>query len=143
MKSKENLTRLAAMAVIYIAIAIVFIGRLLYLQVSGQDYYTMSTPVTYVTRYEKIQAQRGEIYDRNGAPLVTNDYVYTIMLDYATRPSTQTETGLPIRLTPSRLSAEATSTGSRMRGYWRRSRTQLKSSPSATRSGSTRRWAKG
>ncbi|MBQ8333251.1 MAG: hypothetical protein IJX93_05705 [Clostridia bacterium] len=91
MKNKENLTRLIAMAAIYITIAVIYIGRLLYLQVSGQDYYTMSTPVSYVTRYEKIQAQRGEIYDRNGEALVTNDYSYTIMLDYATRPDTQTE----------------------------------------------------
>ena len=91
MKNKENLTRLIVMAAIYITIAVIYIGRLLYLQVSGQDYYTMSTPVSYVTRYEKIQAQRGEIYDRNGEALVTNDYSYTIMLDYATRPDTQTE----------------------------------------------------
>ena len=91
MKKQENSARLIAAGVLYIAIAMVFIGRLLYLQVSGQDYYTMSRQTEYVTRYEKIQAQRGEIYDRNGAPLVTNDYNYTIMLDYATRPSTQAE----------------------------------------------------
>lgn len=90
MKKQENTGRLIGIAVIYIVIAVVFIGRLLYLQVSGQDYYTMSRQTGYVVRYEKIQAQRGEIYDRNGAPLVTNDYEYAVMLDYATRPSTQT-----------------------------------------------------
>lgn len=91
MKKQEHTGRLIAAAVMYIAIAVVFVGRLLYLQVSGQDYYTMSRQTQTVVRYEKIQAQRGEIYDRNGAPLVTNDYSYTVMLDYATRPSTQTE----------------------------------------------------
>ena len=92
MKKQENTGRLIGIAVIYMLIAVVFIGRLLYLQVSGQDYYTMSRQTGYVVRYEKIQAQRGEIYDRNGVPLVTNDYEYTVMLDYATRPSTQEQT---------------------------------------------------
>ncbi len=91
MRKQENTARLIWCAAIYIAIAVVYIGRLLYLQVSGQDYYTMSQQTRYVTRYEKIQAQRGEIYDRNGVPLVTNDYAYSVMLDYATRPSTQEE----------------------------------------------------
>lgn len=73
--------------VLYILIALVYVGRLLYLQVSGQDYYTMSTPTTTYTRTVKIQAQRGEIFDRNGKAIVTNAYTYDISLDYATRPT--------------------------------------------------------
>jgi len=42
MKKQEHTSRLIAMAAIYIAITLIYIGRLLYLQVSGQDYYTMS-----------------------------------------------------------------------------------------------------
>ena len=58
MKKQEHTGRLIAAAVMYIAIAVVFVGRLLYLQVSGQDYYTMSRQTQTVVRYEKIQAQR-------------------------------------------------------------------------------------
>lgn len=87
MKKHDNPARLTAVGVLYILIALVYIGRLLYLQVSGQDYYTMSTPTVTYTRTVKIQAQRGEIYDRNGKALVTNDYTYDINLDYATRPT--------------------------------------------------------
>ncbi len=91
MRKRDNITRLAALAGIYILIICVYVGRLLYLQVSGQDYYTMSTPTAYFTRYETIRAQRGEIFDRNGKPLVTNDYTYDIYLDYSTKPSSQAE----------------------------------------------------
>lgn len=91
MKKRDNLTRLAAICVIYILIIAVYLGRLLYLQVSGQDYYTMSTPTTYYTRYVTIKAQRGEIFDRFGKALVTNEYTYDVLLDYSTRPSSQAE----------------------------------------------------
>ena len=32
---------------------------------------------------QRIPASRGEIYDRNGTPLVTNRAVYTLELDYS------------------------------------------------------------
>ncbi|MBQ4354006.1 MAG: hypothetical protein IJC71_03840 [Clostridia bacterium] len=88
MKKQDNLTRLAVIAAAYLVIALVFVVRLLYLQVSGQDYYTMSQPPVTYTRTVKIQAQRGEIYDRNGKAIVTNAYTYNLCLDYATRPTT-------------------------------------------------------
>ncbi len=87
MKRTSLISRIAILAVIYIAITIVFIGRLLYLQVSGQDYYTMSTPSRTYTRYVTIQAQRGEIFDRNGKPIVVNSYAYNLELDYASEPA--------------------------------------------------------
>ena len=89
MRKRENLPRLIAIGVMYVVVAFVFLGRLLYLQVSGQDYYSMSTPAVYYTRTVPIQAQRGEIYDRNGVAVVTNHYCCTLSLDYRTRPSTQ------------------------------------------------------
>ena len=84
---RTHIPRLLALAVVCIAIASIYVGRLLYLQVSGQDYYSMSTREVYRTRTEVIQAQRGEIYDRNGTPLVTNSYASNIELDYQTIPS--------------------------------------------------------
>ena len=79
--------RIGAIAVLYIAIALIYVGRLLYLQVSGQDYYSMSTPSRTYSRTVKIQAQRGEIFDRNGNPLVYNNYSHNIALDYASLPA--------------------------------------------------------
>ncbi len=88
MKNNNNLWRIVSLGVFFAVVAIVYIGRLLYLQVSGQDYYSMSTPTVYYTRKVTVQAQRGEIYDRNGKTLVANEYTYDISIDYATKPST-------------------------------------------------------
>ena len=86
MKKKEHLIRYFALGVLFCAFCVLYTGRLLYLQVAGQDYYTMATPTVYYTRTEPIQAFRGEIYDRNGTPLVTNTYTYTLQLDYGSFP---------------------------------------------------------
>ena len=91
MKNNNNLWRIVALGVFFSVVAIAYIGRLLYLQVSGQDYYSMSTPTVYYTRSVTVQAQRGEIYDRNGKPLVVNAYTYDISLDYQTKPKTGKE----------------------------------------------------
>ena len=82
----NNLWRIVALGVFFTVVAIAYIGRLLYLQVSGQDYYSMSTPTVYYTRNVTVQAQRGEIFDRNGKPLVVNNYTYNISIDYQTKP---------------------------------------------------------
>ena len=86
MKKGDSYVRYIAIAAAFLAVVLIYTGRLLYLQVSGQDYYTMSSPAVSYTRTEKIQAQRGEIFDRNGVVLVKNDYKYCISLDYSTMP---------------------------------------------------------
>ncbi|MBE6598331.1 MAG: hypothetical protein E7638_02680 [Ruminococcaceae bacterium] len=86
LKKREFLIRSIAVAILFITVCVVYTGRLVYLQVSGQDYYTMSRQTDYVTRNVTIKAQRGEIYDRNGKPLVTNQYTYDLQLDYSTMP---------------------------------------------------------
>ncbi len=91
MRKRDNVVRLIAIAALFVTVAIVYVGRLLFLQVSGQDYYSMSTPAVTYTRTVPIQAQRGEIYDRNGTPLVTNDYTYTLSLDYRSKPDSEAE----------------------------------------------------
>ena len=118
--------RFMAVGVFFCAVCLMFVGRLIYLQVAGQDYYTMSQPTTYITRRVPIQAVRGEIYDRYGTPLVTNRYTYDLQLEYASFPKGETEknamlTGLlaagerhgaePVTTGALPLTAEATSEG--------------------------------
>ena len=86
MNKRDHLPRLAVLAVVCLLLAAVYMGRLLYLQVSGQDYYSMSQRTVYRTRTETIQAQRGEIFDRNGKPLVTNSEFFVVRLDAQTMP---------------------------------------------------------
>ena len=91
MKKTDNIIRIISIAAMFLLIVFVYTGRLLYLQVSGQDYYTMSTPAIYRTRTVPIQAQRGEIFDRNGVALVKNRYTYNISYDYSAMPKAQDE----------------------------------------------------
>lgn len=86
-RHKEHLMRFTALGVLFALGALVFLGRLVNIQIAGQDYYTMSTPSKTYKREVVIQAHRGEIYDRNGKPLVTNEYSYDLQLDYLAMPS--------------------------------------------------------
>lgn len=88
---KNNVSRIIAVGAFYIIIMLIFVGRLLYLQVSGQDYYSMSTPARTYKRQVTVQAQRGEIFDRNGKAIVKNKYTYDISLDYATEPDSDSD----------------------------------------------------
>ncbi len=87
MKRRDHLLRYIALGFIYVAVALVFIARLITIQIAGQDYYTETVTDKTYTRTETIQAQRGEIFDRNGKPLVENKYTYNIYLDGGSWPS--------------------------------------------------------
>jgi len=87
----DGLWRYIVIGAIFIAVCIVYIGMFVNLQISGQDYYTMSSPVTYTVRTVKIQAQRGELYDRNGNKLVGNEFYNDIRLDYGSMPKSNAE----------------------------------------------------
>lgn len=91
MKEKRAfLLRYVTLAAVFIIVCLIYIGRLIQLQISGQDYYTM-TSSDYTTRTEVIYAQRGEIYDKNGVPLVVNAYTYNIQLNGGSLPTVQSE----------------------------------------------------
>ena len=61
-------------------ICIVYLGRLFYIQIAGKaELYNAGNTTRTVT----IRAVRGEIYDRNGKPLVKNQYTYDLTLTYA------------------------------------------------------------
>ena len=69
----------------------VFCARLVSLQlIEGPDESLISEEGTY-KRVEVLVASRGEIFDRNGVALVTNDYSRSIVLDYGDLPWTAAE----------------------------------------------------
>ncbi|MBQ2767234.1 MAG: hypothetical protein IJF49_04050 [Clostridia bacterium] len=86
MKSKRNFTwRYIAMAVLMLLCCVVYVGRLANVQIISRDDYTVVNEKTY-SRTVKIQAHRGEIYDRNGKPLVTNVLQYDFVIDFNALP---------------------------------------------------------
>lgn len=80
--------RYISLGALFIAGCLIFIARLINIQIAGQDYYATTTAsVSDIrTRTVKIQAVRGEIYDRNGKPLVVNNYIYNITFDRGSMP---------------------------------------------------------
>lgn len=91
MHKRDYLERYIIVAGFFICVMLVFIARLVTIQIAGQDYYTETvTEKTYV-RYEPIQAQRGEIFDRNGNLLVGNKYTYSVYLDGGSFPYKNSE----------------------------------------------------
>ena len=63
--------RYVAVAVLFCLVCVIYLGRLFYIQISGNEpQYSGGT----TKRIETVEAVRGQIYDRNGVPLVTNRY---------------------------------------------------------------------
>ena len=88
-KKKFNI-RLIPLYVIYAAACTFFFVKLVNLQITGTDRYVKTMSLTH-EREVVVQSLRGEIYDRNGAPLVTNEYTESLQLDYASVPRDTTE----------------------------------------------------
>ncbi len=84
-KRRSFLWRYTALAVLLALVGLVYIARLVNLQITAHDLYTAVDTKTY-TRTVKIQAHRGELFDRNGIPLVTNVKGYNLIFDYSAMP---------------------------------------------------------
>lgn len=80
-RKREFLIRYIFVGAFFLVFALVFVGRLVNIEVTGQGYVTDTAYTEYRTRVEKVQAIRGEIYDRNGKPLVTNEYSYNVYFE--------------------------------------------------------------
>ena len=88
-KKRGFLLRSIFLAAFFVVVSLIYTGRLIRYQISGRDTYIKENTVRNKYRYETIHAQRGEIYDRNGVPLVVNAYTYDIRLDGGSMPSAQ------------------------------------------------------
>lgn len=73
---KQNpIWRYLAVAVAFCLVCVIYLGRLFYIQLSGRD---TALDMGTNTREVVVKAVRGQIYDRNGKPLVTNAYSYDL-----------------------------------------------------------------
>lgn len=81
-KKRDHLIRYIILGTVFIAVCFIYGIRLVSIQIAGQDYYTVTETSSNKKRTEAIKAKRGEIYDTNGKPLVSNEYIYFVELDY-------------------------------------------------------------
>ena len=66
--NRNGFWRYIAVVALFCAVCIVYLGRLLFIQLN----YAVDEDGKTTTRTVTVQAVRGEIYDRNGKALVTN-----------------------------------------------------------------------
>ena len=83
--NRAHLWRFTGLAAVLTVVCLVYAARLVNLQIASQEKYAVADVKTY-TRTVPIQAHRGELYDRNGVPLVTNVITYDLIFDYAAMP---------------------------------------------------------
>ena len=74
-----------AIAALVVCVAVIYIGRLMNLQIASHDYYSSLSNQT-ITKFETIETTRGEIYDSDGKPLVTNEIHYNLRLNRSYLP---------------------------------------------------------
>lgn len=78
--------RITALSGFFVAVCMVYAVILVALQAMGNAYSIYkekpSVPAGYTVQTVTLQAVRGEIYDRNGNPLVTNAYSYDLVLHH-------------------------------------------------------------
>lgn len=80
MSRKSHVVRYLGIVAVFCLICVIYLGRLFYIQITGRsESYIGDTTTRVVT----VQAVRGEIYDRNGVPLVKNRYTYDLTLSWA------------------------------------------------------------
>ena len=71
-KRKFNF-RVLPLYIIFTAAILFFIVKLVNIQITGTDRYVKTMALTR-EREVAVQSLRGEIFDRNGTPLVKNEY---------------------------------------------------------------------
>ncbi len=77
MKDAKITKRIFILAGIFCIVCLLYIVRLAGIVLTGEKPEIRDHSYVYVT----VNAARGQIYDRNGVPLVTNKYVYNLVLD--------------------------------------------------------------
>ena len=75
--------RLFILTAVFILICLLYAVRLTGIVLTGEKTVQQNYTYTYTT----VKAARGQIYDRNGKPLVVNDYIYELVLDDQTLPA--------------------------------------------------------
>ena len=76
----KSISRLWGLGVVFILVCLFYILRLAGLELNAANIGGHKQDGT-VSRTVVVQAVRGQIYDRNGVPLVVNEYTYHLTMD--------------------------------------------------------------
>jgi penicillin-binding protein 2 len=84
----KSISRLWGLGIAFLVICAVYVIRLAVLELNSENIGGHKQDGT-TERTVVVQAVRGQIYDRNGVPLVTNAYTYDLTMDYSVLPKDQ------------------------------------------------------
>ena len=86
LSSRNQSSRLWGLGVVFALVCLFYILRLAILELNSENIGGHKQDGT-VSRTVVVQAVRGQIYDRNGTPLVVNEYTYDLTMDYSVLPT--------------------------------------------------------
>ena len=84
-RQRDRIRRLWVLGFLFLAVCLVYVIRLATLELRAENIRGHKQDGT-TSRTVVVQAVRGQIYDRNGVPLVTNAYTYDLTMDYSVLP---------------------------------------------------------
>ncbi len=82
----QRVSRLWMLCCAFVAVCLVYVIRLAMLELNSENIGGHRQDGT-TERTVVVQAVRGQIYDRNGVPLVVNDYTYSLTMDASVLPT--------------------------------------------------------
>lgn len=91
----ERISRLWWLGGIFLLVCLYYVIRLAGLELNAENIGGHKQDGT-VSRTVVVQAVRGQIYDRNGVPLVVNEYTYHLTMDYSVLPTDMESRNLAI-----------------------------------------------
>ena len=84
----RSISRLWGLGIVFLLVCAFYVVRLGILELHPDNIDGHKQDGT-TERTVVVQAVRGQIYDRNGVPLVVNSYTYNLTLDYSVLPTDQ------------------------------------------------------
>ena len=82
----RHVSRLWGLGGVFLLVCLFYVVRLATLELNSENIGGHKQDGT-TERTVIVQAVRGQIYDRNGVPLVTNEYTYHLTMDYSVLPT--------------------------------------------------------
>ena len=82
----SHISRLWILGVAFLLVCLVYVVHLATLELNAENIGGHKQDGT-VSRTVVVEAVRGQIYDRNGVPLVVNEYTYHLTMDYSVLPT--------------------------------------------------------
>ncbi len=84
--SGRRVSRMMGLGIFFLICCFVYLAVFAVMELNGENIKGHAKDGT-TERTVIVQAMRGQIYDRNGKPLVTNEYTYSLTVDYSVLPT--------------------------------------------------------